>query len=246
MHTMSRTMQQEQYIVKDVFWHNRKLTLKDDSKDIYYKFADGNPSSSFESYISEHNSSSSECSNITGSLQDIQKLNTAEKQSYNKLNKKNKIDDMFWHNRKLTCIDESKDIYYEFADEKPSSSDDSYIFEPSSSTSECSDSTCGLQDIEELSTAEKLFYNKLNKKNRIDISYRNDCYLESYRLRINARQKKRVAEMNELFRLLDEKLPKQRNSTTAKTKYNSKLKILRRTCQYINDLSEFLSDSKFN
>lgn len=116
-----------------MFWHNRKLTLENESKDIYFEFAVEKPSSSVESYISEHNSSSSECSYITRGFQDIQELNTAEKQSYNKLNKKNKIDDMFWNNSKLTCEDESKEIYYEFAVEKPSSSDESYISEHNSS-----------------------------------------------------------------------------------------------------------------
>lgn len=134
--------------------------------------------------------------------------------------------------------------YVEFDDILPFSPEYSFTFEPDSIAPGCSNTTHDLECIHSARIESGESTHILNGKSGIDASYRTDQYLESYRLKVNARQKKRVAKMNELFRLLEKTLPTFTHSSTGKRKPNSKLKILRRACQYIDDLSNVLSVNK--
>ncbi|XP_057300740.1 uncharacterized protein LOC130635425 [Hydractinia symbiolongicarpus] len=133
--------------------------------------------------------------------------------------------------------------YVEFDDILPFPPEYSLTFEPDSIAPGCFNTVHDL----ECNNAARIELSKssiiINRK-PMDASYRTDQYLESYRLKVNARQKKRVAKMNELFRNLEKMLPMITHSSTGKKKPNSKLNILRRASQYIDDLSNLLSENK--
>lgn len=152
--------------------------------------------------------------------------------------------DIFFHTWKVVG-DEANDLHcVDFDDIVPFPPDYPCTFEFNSRAPGYFKSFADLESIDFTRVDQEESCNKLNRNSNIDISYRTDEYLESYRLKVNARQKKRVAKMNELFQHLDKKLPNYTQPSTKKAKTNSKYRILRRACQYINDLSNILSENK--
>lgn len=74
--------------------------------------------------------------------------------------------------------------------------------------------------------------------------YRHDPYLYNHIQRTNSRQRKRMRNMNNLLKQLDDIIPEKLATSRDSVKPHSKLGILNRTTEYIKILQEAIKETK--
>ncbi|XP_057302911.1 uncharacterized protein LOC130637428 [Hydractinia symbiolongicarpus] len=160
---------------------------------------------------------------------------------------KSEEDDIFsgdWLTFDTVPLDECvvKDVYWSNNTDDPETQ---LMYDSIDSKSDDSDSSNSLNEqYSERNTKHyKNFYGERKKSGNIKGTQSKDPYLESHRLRLNARQRSRVSKTNDMFKQLDVIIPVYKDSENKRPRSNSKLAILKRAIKYMNDLSVLLSDT---